>query len=456
MLKHILIFTCCLSMGLFAQTVQEAVGLMEYEDGIGVKASGMGNAFTAVADDYTAIYWNPAGLASLEQSEITGAITHMNYQNRALYTQDADPGKLNTTKFKNLGFAHKVPTQRGSLVIGFGYHRFKDFDHLLKFSGFSSESNGLSFQLEDDWGVERDYLFDREVWRGEEILESGSLNALTAGAGIAVSPNFDLGISLQWINGKTDYLFRFYQEDSDGVFTEFPGNYSDYELHQELQTKLSGFSLKIGGLLRLNNSLTAGFSADLPTSLRIMETWSERDALRFDDDYISELESGPHEWEYIVRYPVRLSFGIAAEIQSFVFSADCKYRDWTQVRFDVPDNREVNWEYSDLLSENQTFNDAFRPVLSWGAGGEYRLAGTGMKVRGGYQVIPSSQAGMTEEADRHYYSGGIGYDLDRLSSLQISYRRGVWNRNTSDGYTPEGTLEKITTDRIMAGLTIKF
>src|SRR5215831_17319864 len=33
-------------------------------DAIGVRAAGMGGAFTAVADDATAAYWNPAGLAA--------------------------------------------------------------------------------------------------------------------------------------------------------------------------------------------------------------------------------------------------------------------------------------------------------------------------------------------------------------------------------------------------------
>src|SRR5215470_13415814 len=33
-------------------------------DAIGVRAQGMGGAFTAVADDATATWWNPAGLAT--------------------------------------------------------------------------------------------------------------------------------------------------------------------------------------------------------------------------------------------------------------------------------------------------------------------------------------------------------------------------------------------------------
>ncbi|HPT47104.1 MAG TPA: UPF0164 family protein, partial [Candidatus Rifleibacterium sp.] len=42
--------------------------------GVGARALGMGSAFTAVADDSTASFWNPAGLARLEKSE--GSFMH--------------------------------------------------------------------------------------------------------------------------------------------------------------------------------------------------------------------------------------------------------------------------------------------------------------------------------------------------------------------------------------------
>ncbi len=35
----------------------------------GTKAMSMGNAFTAVADDLTAVFWNPAGLAAKRSPE---------------------------------------------------------------------------------------------------------------------------------------------------------------------------------------------------------------------------------------------------------------------------------------------------------------------------------------------------------------------------------------------------
>jgi long-subunit fatty acid transport protein len=42
--------------------------------GVGARAIGMGEAFVAVANDPSAVYWNPAGLASLQRREV--AVSH--------------------------------------------------------------------------------------------------------------------------------------------------------------------------------------------------------------------------------------------------------------------------------------------------------------------------------------------------------------------------------------------
>jgi hypothetical protein len=39
--------------------------------GVGARASAMGGAFTALADDGTSLYWNPAGLAQMEGGELS-------------------------------------------------------------------------------------------------------------------------------------------------------------------------------------------------------------------------------------------------------------------------------------------------------------------------------------------------------------------------------------------------
>jgi hypothetical protein len=45
--------------------------------GVGARAVGMGESFVAVANDPSAIYWNPAGLASLQRREL--AVSHVEW-----------------------------------------------------------------------------------------------------------------------------------------------------------------------------------------------------------------------------------------------------------------------------------------------------------------------------------------------------------------------------------------
>src|SRR5260370_21446854 len=47
----------------FVSLVRVRSANAQVPESIGVRAQGMGGAFTAVADDATAVWWNPAGLA---------------------------------------------------------------------------------------------------------------------------------------------------------------------------------------------------------------------------------------------------------------------------------------------------------------------------------------------------------------------------------------------------------
>ena len=78
------LFSMALIFGLHAQTARKYSNAF-LEIGVDARAMGMGNAFAAVADDYTATYWNPAGLTMLKQSELSADIYHLKYQNEATY-----------------------------------------------------------------------------------------------------------------------------------------------------------------------------------------------------------------------------------------------------------------------------------------------------------------------------------------------------------------------------------
>src|SRR5271163_2692007 len=79
---------------LFLLLAAPAIGLAQNENlifgqpntyGIGPRAIGMGGAFTAIADDASAAYWNPAGLSQINSYEISVSSAPIYFQ------QDVNP-----------------------------------------------------------------------------------------------------------------------------------------------------------------------------------------------------------------------------------------------------------------------------------------------------------------------------------------------------------------------------
>ena len=69
--------------------------------GVGARAVGLGESFVAVANDPTAIYWNPAGLASIQRAEVS--VNHVSW-----------PGDVN---YEHLALVIPVRRLGGSLAF---------------------------------------------------------------------------------------------------------------------------------------------------------------------------------------------------------------------------------------------------------------------------------------------------------------------------------------------------
>lgn len=440
----------------FSQTPEEAVDLLENETGIGIRSLALGGSVIGGGGDYSALYWNPAGLTKLESSEISGGMYYHNFSNEALFNESKLRENKQFTALKSLGLAYKFPTTQGSLVMAFGYNLYKDYDNYLYFSGFNFLDNGLEFELSDENDKSDFYPFNKDVLQTEDIVRKGNLGAWSFGLGLQLSPKFSLGAAVNKFTGNYSYNFSFYQDDIDSIYNDYPANFETYELHQTIDSGFKGWSFKIGSLFQLNKNLGIGISVDLPARLHVFEDYHSDDLLIFDDQDIIEYEPINGEWEYIIEIPAKISGGIALDFDRILLSASCEYRDWTQTRFDIPDGFEKNQDFEDLLYENSFFKNIFRPVLSYSVGGEIRVPGSGLKLRGGYRCVPSPFYDSTEKVDRNYISAGIGYDIDMNTTLNFTFIKGSLKKQSEDCYTPGGTEEKIKTIRILAGITYKL
>jgi hypothetical protein len=146
--------------------------------GLGARAAGMGGAFTAVADDGSAIYWNPAGLAQLKKREILAVHTRM----------------FEEIEYEYLAYIH--PLRKVCIGVGIGYlhiggiERRGSGDELLGY--FEARDMGLTFAIASKM---KDLLFGVSLKgiRQEIDLEMGDGYGVDAGI---IYKGFDPRISL--------------------------------------------------------------------------------------------------------------------------------------------------------------------------------------------------------------------------------------------------------------------
>ncbi|MCX6554694.1 MAG: hypothetical protein NTZ12_06725 [Candidatus Aminicenantes bacterium] len=161
-----------------------------YNFAYGAKARAMGNAFTAVADDLTAAFWNPAGLASKRSPEF-----YLSYKTFAQkHDYDLQDRKLgNETQLYNYNFASKLnqidffsvsaPAEFWKMKWGFAlsYYRFIPYG----FKGSAVEP----FTFPPDSAISTAASVTFTGSEGVDVL------AFSAAAGI--SEYFSLGCTLQ-------------------------------------------------------------------------------------------------------------------------------------------------------------------------------------------------------------------------------------------------------------------
>ena len=83
---------CIIFFQLQGQTSSDAIRLFEKEKGFGTYALGLGGAYSALSNDYSGIYWNPAGLSSIKKSTLNiefnnnYVTNNINFLNNSFFT----------------------------------------------------------------------------------------------------------------------------------------------------------------------------------------------------------------------------------------------------------------------------------------------------------------------------------------------------------------------------------
>jgi len=133
-----------------SQNFNDALRLSELEVVNGVRSLGMGNAYTAISNDFSAALFNPAGLGMIKKLEFLGGVDINSFKSESTFFNNKSDDNISKLGLNQFGFAFPLPTSRGSLVLGFGYNKTKNFNYAVSFNGYNSGNNSLIQELTYD------------------------------------------------------------------------------------------------------------------------------------------------------------------------------------------------------------------------------------------------------------------------------------------------------------------
>ena len=363
--------------------------------GVGARAMAMGGAHIAVANDATALAYNPAGLARVKRIELSGSLTHQRLRNRTGSLEFTKPhfndGFLQSnTRFSSAAIVLPVPTYRGSLVFALGVNRVGSFDK----------------------GAESD---NPQKHDKVTILESGGLYLWSFAGAIDISPQISVGTALNFWSGTYDYSMR-----ADSTYDDEYSSWS-YRWDDAIKDKYTGFNLKFGVQIQPNKFLVLGGTIETPVTYTIEEDWLFRsDTVFYRPDSYSVSWPDPGSSEYKFTLPFSFGFGVALNFNNLLLAGDLNYADWTQMEYKKLDVRP---------EANRVIKETYKEVLRWHLGVEYLIPKIGTSFRLGYYQNPFPYKSEWIKSDRHYFTGGIGLLIDQVMTLDLALVHGSWEFN---------------------------
>lgn len=377
---------------------------------------GMGGAHIAVAEDFSALWWNPAGLAKIRRIELSGGLIYEKERSRTLF-YNYGKGKTDShTRLASGGIAVPIPTYRGSLVFSVGFNRPKSFDSFLKFKGRSPEEG---------------------FWQEGLELKSGGLYNWGLGGAIDLSPFLSAGATIMLWRGEEDYTWDMAKNIPNGQGNILQAvNNRDHFLDD-----YNGINLKLGLLFRANRYIIFGGTLEAPLKLTIEQDWtSQTDSLFNNDSTISAEDYGYYKYKF--RLPYEFCLGARLTLPYLILAADLNYTDWSETEYKYPPE--------DVSAFNPYMGDVYRDILSWHLGAEALVPKAGVKLRLGYYQDPLPYRLEEIKNNRDYLTFGVGFLMGKVMTLDVALVYGLWETSF------QGLDESYSVNRLFITTAYRF
>ncbi|MBN2400154.1 MAG: outer membrane protein transport protein [Candidatus Aminicenantes bacterium] len=378
----------------------------QYNFVYGTKAMSMGNAFTAVADDLTAVFWNPAGLAAMRSPMFHFAYQAENqthsYEAQEKFVPGADMQynfQLNYKLEQINFFSVSVPAEFLKMKWGFALSYFRYIPY--GFKGAAEEA--LSFSP-NDWATETATV----NFKGSE-----GFDVLAISAAAAISEYFALGCTIQQFFGSGSMHLQNLNQDA--------------EVHEQYTESLRGRIFIVGIMFSPFKALNLGLTYhsasknNFDSSLLVWEV----------DELGTEVNRKAFNTLALVGIPAQYSLGAAL-----------RPAQWLNLSFDYS---RIYWQKATLENyyipgsvipypQKDDFDSEQKNVSNLRLGMEINvpLRWFLLHLRGGWSTDKQLYADSTGQPVKvHAYAAGVAFEFSRSLLLEVAYQRktAAWSEN---------------------------
>lgn len=459
------------SVSAAAQNVNDVIRLVEPGTGSSVRALGMGNAFTGLADDGTAVLFNPAGLALVKRMEFTGALEYRNFSNTSTFLGSTDDYSNSSTALSNIGFVFPLPTIRGSLSFGFTYNTTKNFNSAVQFDAFNAGNTSMIQSLlgtevpYDLYLTDDDYntIINGNLNQSGTILESGSINNWGISTALEVHQNLFVGATLNLHAGTWEYNREYYEDDTRGTYSGqeiAPGNgftsqFRTFFYNSLLDWDISGWDLNLGFLYQIHRFARVGASIQFPRTYYINEQFRVDGRSEWGDGTIKYLDTDAYtdEVEYTISSPFTFRGGFSLNFVGLIFSGDVKMTDYSQSEMSSDEGLSETY----VAGINKDIKDLLGSVVDYNVGIEYTVPELFIRVRAGFFTQGSPYEDDPAEFDKKYFTGGLGFLVDQTVSVDFAYAHGEWETYGDNyGSNVSRVFQEVSADQFILGFGYRF
>ncbi|MGA8754502.1 OmpP1/FadL family transporter [Candidatus Deferrimicrobium sp.] len=399
----------------------------------GAKAMGMGFAFTAQADDPSAIYFNPAGLTQLQGQNVMVGVTYVRL-NGGEFT--------GTTPVDNV-FASKSETQKSlDLFIPNAYYTKTTSDGYLAYGVGIFAPFGLGQEYENIHSS----IFRNQITKID--LQTVVVNPTIA---FKVNEFLSIGLGIDWMYGKATL------EKTPWNPALIPVGQNGNVFDLKLDGDGDAWGYNFGLLLKPSPNFRIGASYRSPFTLDIKGA----------DVTLSNINPGvlaalagltSTKGKATIELPATFALGAAYTMGKLTVEADADWTFWHSygsLPIDIKDNRPVV-----LPDSNAPKN--WHDVVALRIGTEYRVTAP-LALRAGFVYDPSPVPASTmgpelPDADKLDYMVGVGYKIGAwtidVAGMYVDKKdRTVNNQNNATLTGFNGTW---TGDSWLAGLDVGY